>query len=358
MGHSASLENNHPHDTAAVMIEEFVHRSFPDSIYNQYHELMTMNKVDGRKLISLDDDQVADYINQIGVTDVHHRMAIAEELINIKNKISTNVTVSSSSNTAIRYSEAGQYIMGGIAQSLEAASTVVTTQLISRIVDLHQLVDQLTSFLPFDGFDDDIRQYKLMISDYSYLWMMLTRFMVKNSKNSLSAEAIKHFDEKQILRVHTRVFYQLRSSSCHDEDDDDRVAVKVKSDDLNSSSSFIPEKCVYLRFAMTDEDSGDLSSNRVKNQLFDDIRGMYDMEVLKGESMMELCYFESNQIGKQVGRDLFNHCMPTSEVQWPELQSDDAMTSLVFSGLGQIYLMRCSSSTKEYERICKRSLTR
>lgn len=351
MGHSASLisgEDNDPNDAAAVMIEEFVHRSFPDSIYNQYHELMTMNNVDGRRLISLDDMKVADYINQIGVTDVHHRMAITEELINIKNKILT--TVSSSSNNV----NAGQYIMDGIAQSLEAASTVVTTQLISHIVDLHQLVDQLTSLLPFDGFDDDIRQYKLMISDYSYLWMMLTRFMVKNSKNALSAEMIKHFDEKQILRVHTRVFYQLRSSSCHDDDDDDTVAVKVVSDDSHSSPSY----SVYLRFAMTDEDSGDLSSNRVKNQLFDDIRGMYDMEVLKGESMMELCYFESNQIGKQVGRDLFNHCMPTSEVQWPELQSDDAMTSLVFSGLGQVYLMRCSSSTKEYERICKHSLTR
>ena len=103
---------------------------------------------------------------------------------------------------------------------------------------------------------------------------------------------------------------------------------------------------------MTDEDSGELSSNAVKNQLFDDIRGMYDMEVRKGEST-ELCYFESTQVGKQVGRDLFNHSMPTSEVQWPELQSDDAMTSLVFSGLGQVYLARCSSSTKEYERICK-----
>lgn len=315
---------------------------------------MTTNNVDGKRLISLDDDQVADYINQIGVTDVHHRMAIAEEIINIKNKIST--TVNSSGNTVIRYSAAGQYIMDGITQSLEAASTVVTTQLISQIVDLHQLVDQLTSLLPFDGFDDDIRQYKLIISDYSYLWMMLTRFMVKNSKNSLSAETIKHFDEKQILRVHTRVFYQLHSSSCHD-DDDDTVAVKVESDDPNHSSpSLSPKKCVYLRFAMTDEDSGDLSSNPVKNQLFDDIRGMYDMEVRKGESMMELCYFESNQIGKQVGRGLFNQCMPTSEVQWPELQSDDAMTSLVFSGLGQVYLMRCSSSTKEYERICKHTI--
>jgi len=367
MGHSASFvavvcggTTNHPHDDAAAaavsheitsdMIEELVYRSFPHSIYNQYHhELTTMNHVDGRRLVSLDDDQIADYIHQIGVRDVHHRMSITEELINIKNKILT--TVISSSDSAIGYSadvytksSKIQHIMDGVAQSLEAASTAVTTQLMSQIVDLHQMVDQLTSLLPFDGFnDDDIRQYKLMISDYSYLWMMLTRVMVKNSKNSLSAEAIKHFDEKQTLPVHTRVFYQLRSSSCHD-------------DNNESSSSSSLDKCVYLRFAMTDEDSGELSSNTVKNQLFDDIRGMYDMEVRKGEST-ELCYFESTQVGKQVGRDLFNHSMPTSEVQWSELQSDDAMTSLVFSGLGQVYLARCSSSTKEYEKICKQPLT-
>ena len=324
------------------MIGELVHREYPHSSYEAYHDLMTKNNLDGSKLMSLDDEMIADYIMQIGISNMLHRMTIAEELINIKNKIMTSDAPIELFNANSHHgSSKVLHIIEELSESLDAASTAVSTNLISKIVDLNQVMDQLTTILPFDSLDN---KYKLMMSDYAYLWMMLTRIMIKNSKNSVSAESIKTFDRKRMIPVHTRVFYQQLGKS----------GLIISDDTVVDHQPSVQQstQCVYLRFAMTDEDSGDLTSNQAKKKLFDDIRGMYLLESRK-QKQEQLSYFESNHIGKQVGRDIFNNCMPSSEVEWPELQSDDALSSMIFSGLGQVYLQRCSRSLKEYERICK-----
>ena len=97
-------------------------------------------------------------------------------------------------------------------------------------------------------------------------------------------------------------------------------------------------RSIRLSFATTDEDEGIVEKELESIGIITIIRSEKKFE--RELTNRTLSYFPSRQVGAVAIRKQFEYTFPVTHVHWSELESDQALTKLVFYGLGQQYLQR------------------
>jgi hypothetical protein len=69
------------------MIAEYISHLSPQPTYELYREIFINNKVDGKKLSEVEDDEMIPFLDSIGVTDVVHQTIIAMEINKFKTRM-------------------------------------------------------------------------------------------------------------------------------------------------------------------------------------------------------------------------------------------------------------------------------
>lgn len=179
-------------------------------------------------------------------------------------------------------------------------------------VDIFELIDKIKILLPNNDSID--AEYRSQLSDLAITWVMLTKLIIKNYKAARLPNTIKDFNKKgssPILIVEFNCIY-----------------------DNNLSK-------VCLKFSQIDEDNPNPKVD-VIGDFLKSIKDIFDKDIHNPSSKTRnLTYYPSNQIGIEAGVKTFNSSIPSSEVKWNDVESDETFSKLVFSGCGQAYVMRC-----------------
>ena len=69
------------------MIAEYITHLSPQPTYELYREIFINNKIDGKKLSEVEDDEMIPFLDSIGVTDVVHQTIIAMEINKFKTRM-------------------------------------------------------------------------------------------------------------------------------------------------------------------------------------------------------------------------------------------------------------------------------
>ena len=69
------------------VVSEYISQLSPQPTYCQYREIFINNKVDGKKLSEVEDDEMIPFLDSIGVTDVVHQKLMLKEIIKVKQSL-------------------------------------------------------------------------------------------------------------------------------------------------------------------------------------------------------------------------------------------------------------------------------
>ena len=185
--------------------------------------------------------------------------------------------------------------------------------ILNGITDAGRVIDKLKTFLKIDE-SDNLEDYKSKITNYTYAWSLVVKLKIHNDEKARESGTINHIDQKRKLNAHI-------------------IPLKCTHD------GNLPE--VQLIFTAEDEDSApsllDLTAIGLQ-----DFQKLVDTQHIDDK---DLAYYSSAEVGKEIGLKAFGTSLPPAQVAWNDVESDDTLLKVVFSGVGQVFLAKYSSQT-------------
>jgi hypothetical protein len=69
------------------VVSEYISQLSPQPTYFQYRDIFINNKVDGRRLSEVEDDEMIPFLDSIGITDIVHQKSLMKEIVKVKRSL-------------------------------------------------------------------------------------------------------------------------------------------------------------------------------------------------------------------------------------------------------------------------------
>lgn len=188
--------------------------------------------------------------------------------------------------------------MDGNAADADKVPTIRNEIILESTVDAMAFMSNISNFFSSRQHPSD--KWLMQIDSVVRAWAYLAIVSVEASNSvTRTAKDIHVFNPKGLLRSQPEI--------------------------IGDPSNNVDEKIV-IRFAKSDEEKGPLGCNVNMSAILN------TMVSWKESNYSKLLFFPSKEEGAAVCNDRYKSVLPTSEVVWKELESDEAFSTLIFSG--------------------------